>query len=72
MGKPFLSSRQNSQKVTPTGLGSEGNPVVVSVNNDKRKLIIFPHGYMQVLTVRYFNCASAVLDKRVKGKSKRL
>ncbi|CAB3999158.1 ATP-dependent zinc metalloprotease FTSH 4, mitochondrial-like, partial [Paramuricea clavata] len=34
--KPFLSLRQNTQKVTSNGLGSEGNPVVVSVNNDKR------------------------------------
>lgn len=38
MGKPFHSSRPNPQEETSNGLGSEGNPVVVSVNNDKRKL----------------------------------
>ncbi|XP_046862900.1 ATP-dependent zinc metalloprotease FTSH 4, mitochondrial-like [Xenia sp. Carnegie-2017] len=34
--KPFLSFRQRPAKSSSSELGSEGNPVVVSMNNDKR------------------------------------
>lgn len=38
-GKNPLSTRQSLPKLRTNEMGTESNPVVVSVNNDKRKLL---------------------------------
>lgn len=39
LGKIPFSARQSSQKSSTNEMGSESNPVVVTVNNDKRKSV---------------------------------